>query len=32
MRDEASVSPGWVEDLRLKGSARLSEKGKKMSN
>lgn len=31
MRDEASFPPGWVEDLRLKGSARLSEKRKKIA-
>lgn len=29
MRDEASVTPGWVEVSRLKGSARLSVKGNK---
>lgn len=29
MRDEASVTPGWVEVSRLKVSARLSEEGRK---
>lgn len=27
MRDEASVTPGWAEVSRLKGSARFSEEG-----
>lgn len=31
MRVEASVTPGWAEVSRLKGSARLSEEGSKNS-
>lgn len=30
MRVEASVTTGWVEVSRLKGSARVSEEGKKL--
>ena len=31
IRDEASVTPGWVGVSRLKASARLSEEGNKTS-